>query len=119
MNLHDPTRPKGYAEVPMYMSLGGRAIGSLHHLELIPLPDPPQNVEIRGWWRTEGRSFRCFGIILHWNELVGFLQEFEEDPERVMRERFGWSYNESETQAPRVKPSAKPGVVVNLADLGF
>lgn len=120
MNLHDPARPKGYAEVPMYVSPIGRAIGALHSLDLVPLVG--QQVELRGWWRVEGRSSRCYEVIVAWGELLGFLKEFEEDPEKVMREKFGWSYREgAPARAPKVKADGvvKPVVVVDLADLGF
>lgn len=118
MRLNDPLRPQVNHQ-PAYCNARGEPIAPILDLGIsFVQPEEadaaqPTLVSITGFWCHHRFVAKYYEIQLPLEELQWFLRDFWQDPEGVMRERFGWSWSDAVAKAPlaRIAPS--------LADLGL
>ena len=103
MNLYSDSRPQIAGRPAL---LGIAAV--VPRLTLVPLPDGSLSVEVLVMVESNSASWHSL-LVPDLAELGLLLQAWLEDPEQVLRERFGW--------APAA--AAQPPSGLTLADLGL
>ena len=112
MKYYDESRPETSAGHRAYISPEGRPIGPLPVLEFRPTHDGRWDISVMLLINpTTGRDF---SIQRPGNEIEAFLTSWREDPEKVLREDFGYT---GLRPSPAIIPPARPKVT--LASLGL
>jgi len=82
-----PQRPKIVGTIPAYCQ-DGQVVAALPRFSLWCTPDG--RMEFSAWLRVRANECLCFYYTLQAKDVNEFWYEYLYDPERVLRERFGW-----------------------------
>lgn len=120
MRYFDPARPK-YGDGPLYADAPAGRNVALPSLYVDPGLSASGEIiwTIHVWMAISAGSYRGFSTELTNAELAGFFAEWLEDPERALRERFGYTFDLREFNRKAHVRRTATAVAQGLAALGL
>lgn len=118
MHLDDPARPRSaYGAWPQYVRPSGAAIAPLTGLELAPESGSEGLWALSACWCIAPQAARWFEVRgLSLSRAMEIAARWREDPEKVMREEFGWFWEES---APWARMEPTPVAARDAQEMGL
>lgn len=118
MKYFDPARPH-YGEAPLHATAPSGHMVSLPSLYIKPEQRDDGSVvwAIEGYMHVSTGSFRGFHAEV--TDLAAFAQRYLEDPEQVLRDEFGYTFDAKEFAQRANKRRVATSVASGLAALGL